>query len=190
MEENSAAGAAKNRRGRDHRKRRTHGDQKENDKGNGAPRGGSIRLGPKNIVLIFKNESTLAKTYEFWYDESPASGDGWKRGKGPEDLAAGTQTQYQSPTRSAGIWISGPFGHYWIKAFNPLAGTPEVNFRFEGTIAEGVGHTGGIVTGPSMAALKEGEQLWGAQAHFVYVRREEDSDFNKIYTIRLGQAFS
>lgn len=175
----------KNRRGR--KRRRTHGDKKRDRNGSGKPPGGGLRIA-KDILLLVHNDGPNPVSIEFWYDGNPLLENEWHRDRNASNLAAGAETRYQSPTRSAGAWFDtgGFLQTFWVAAFNPLANTPHVSFRWGGEVRDGVGHTGGTVVERASVALAEGEEhIWHVQQRVATIRRERDSDDNKIFTVRL-----
>lgn len=187
----AANGQLGGRRGTDHRgrdRRRTHGDKKE-DRGNTSdkPPGAGLQIA-KDVQMTFHNDGPNPLSVVFWYDGNPLLNNQWHQDRGPINLTAEAAEKYQSPTRSGGAWIDtgGFLQTFWVAAFNPLLGSPEVSFRWGGEVQDGVGHRGGSVVEQASVSLNEGDEFtWRVQQRVATVRRERDSDDSKVFTVRL-----
>ena len=186
--EGSAAGQLGGRHGSNKRgrhRRRTHGDKKDNT--NNKPPGAGAQI-VKDVQLNVYNDGPNGISIEYWFDGNPLLGNEWHQDRSSHDLAAGATERYQSPTRSGGAWFytGGSFQTFWVGAFNPLLGKPEISFRWGGDVQDGRGHTGGAVVEKASVSLEEGEEFkWIVQQRVTTVRRERDSDDSKIFTLRL-----
>lgn len=171
-----------NRRGRDQRTRRdSKGKQEDRNDRGGKPPGAGLTI-VKAVALNIRNDAQIPITIETWWDQNPALGNGWEPAHATRHLQTGETFAFQSPTRSAALWIASING--WLHIFNPLAGAPEAAFKDGGGVQRGVGHTGGWdYIQPFTLSAGESKQ-WSIRLVGLNLARQADSDDSKVFALR------